>query len=209
MVNNWKKSFCLSVGLFAILFPYCVSYFGGLSSKSFFAAIAGTGGFTLGVSFGLISAIRYLNAPREWMKYRREIGIVGYLYALLYTLSALVISPDQYFDDFPSRLLAIPTLLGIGSMAVMSVMLLISNHAARVLLGFKCWKCVMRFGYVAFAALVLRAGIIEGQDWLAWFEHPNGLPPPRFVLSVFAVIVLVARVLPVFSAQKTPFPVKS
>jgi len=33
--------------LFAILFPYCVS---------FFAAIAGTGGFTFGVFFGLISA---------------------------------------------------------------------------------------------------------------------------------------------------------
>jgi len=51
MAKNWKKSFYLSAGLFAILFPYCVSYFDGLSTKSFFAAIAGTGGFTLGVSF--------------------------------------------------------------------------------------------------------------------------------------------------------------
>jgi len=143
------------------------------------------------------------------MKYRREIGIVGYLYALLYNLSVLVVFPDQYFDDFPSRLLTIPTLLGIGSMAVMSVMLSISNNAARVLLGFKGWKCLMRFGYVAFAVLVIRAGMLEGQDWLAWLEYQNGLPPLRFVLSIFAAIVVVARLLLVFSVQKAHLSVKS
>jgi len=209
MANNWKKSIYLSAVLFAVLLPYCVSYFGGFSAKSFLAAIAGTGGFTLGVSFGLISAVRYLNVPREWIKYRREIGIVGYLYALLYTLAALVIAPDQYFDDFPTRLLTLPSLLGISSMAVMSVMLLISNNAARVLMGFKRWKCVMRFGYVAYAALVVRAAMLEGTDWLAWFENPNGLPPPRLVLSVFATIVVFARVLLVFSASTVPLAVKN
>ena len=94
-------------------------------------------------------------------------------------------------------------------MAVMSVMLLISNNAARVLLGFKRCKCLIRFGYVAFAALVIRAGMLEGQDWLAWLEYQNGLPPPRFVLSIFAAIVVVARLLLVFSVQKAHLSVKS
>lgn len=66
----------------------------------------------------------------------------------------------------------------------------------------------MRFGYVAFATLVIRAGMLEGQDWLAWLEPLNGLPPPRFVLSIFAAIVLLARLMLVFSAPKVTLAVK-
>lgn len=193
MANNWKISSGISALLLTVLLPYCVIYFGELSPQSFLAAIAGTGGFTLGISFGLISAVRYFNAPGRWMRYRRELGIVGFLYALAYTIAVIAISPDLYFEAFPSRLLSAASLLGITAMVVMAVMLLISNNAARVAMGFKRWKSVMRLGYVAYGVLVLRVIMLEGADWLAWFATPDGLPSPRLVLSVFATLVLVAR----------------
>lgn len=195
VANNWKKAFYLSAVLFVVLLTYCSIYFGAVTANGVLGAIAGTGGFVIGISFGLAPAVRYLHFSARWLKYRREIGIVGYGYALAYSLALIFITPSLYLDDFPMRLLTIPSALGIFAMIVLTIMTLLSNNAARSYIGFTYWKRVMRLGYVAYAALVVRAGILEGHDWLVWLANLDGLPPPRFVLSIFASIVMLARLL--------------
>lgn len=153
----------------------------------------------LGISFGISLAVRYLNAPKKLFDYRREFGLVGYLYSLGYTLAIMSQSPHQYFGDFPMRLLTLPTMLGIIAIAILTVMFLISNRIAVTSLGFRRWKRVMRLGYAAYAALVIRAILVEGETWLAWLAEPAGLPPPRLVLSIFASVVIVAGISQHFS----------
>jgi len=55
------------------------------------------------------------------------------------------------------------------------------------------WQTVMHMGYVAYGLLILRAIDLELLVWTDWLSSPQGLPPPRLLLSLFATAVIVAR----------------
>jgi len=192
VTDQWRAALGVSTGILVVLLLYCAAWFGEMTVSVLLSAVAATGGFMLGISFGISSAVRYLHAPGTLFVYRREIGLIGYLYSLVYTFAILGRSPEQYFTDFPQKMLDLPTMLGIFAMTILTMMFLVSNRFASSRLGFDRRKRILRLGYAAYVALVVRAMVIEGDTWLAWLADPAGLPPPRFVLSIFAAVVIVA-----------------
>lgn len=191
MENQWKAALVLSGGLWLALLIYGFVYSHEMSATVIVKAIAGAGGFTIGISFGLGPAVRYFHVPQSFLKYRREIGITGYLFALIYAVLQVLMFPGLYFDAFPKQLLTTPSLLGIFAMTVLTIMTVLSNDYSVERLGYKPWKFVMRMGYVAYAALIFRAYLMEGDVWFDWLGMPHGLAPPRLVLSVFASFVVL------------------
>lgn len=172
---------------------YRAIYDNGLLEDGAIESIGSTSGFLVGISFGLGSAAHYWNWPRRFVKYRKQIGINGYLHAVTYTAILLVVSPNKYLEDFPSGLMTIPSGLGIVSLIILTIMFSVSNRRAVALLGTARWQFVMHMGYVAYAMLILRAGILEWETWTTWLIKPLTLPPPRLFLSVFAAAVITAR----------------
>ncbi len=181
----------VSTSIFLLQTIYCFAFFDGVLDKTLLAALASSAGYLLGISMGLSSAVHYLGLPNVYLKYRRHLGVTGFLYALIYSIALLAISPQSYLNEFPFRLFTAINLLGIFSMAVLAVMALLSNNFAISFLGFKCWKNIMGLGYWAYFSLVLRASLIEADVWLSWIITPTTLPPPRLLLSVFAIAVIV------------------
>jgi len=188
-----KKTLALSSGWFVIFLLYRWAYDGTLTLDGIHGAFSGTACILIGMSLGLSSTVHFLRLPRRYLTYRRVLGITGYLHALTYTIVLFLRSKEQYLADFPAYLLTVPAMLGFFSMAILTLMALSSNNAAVTLFGVRYWKKIMRLGYAAYAALVIRAAWTDGDDWFAWLASPAGLPPPRLVLSVFASICIVAR----------------
>lgn len=182
-----KVSSCI----FIMQIIYCYFYFNEVTSMTLLSAMALTGGYLLGISMGLTSAINLFGLPNKYLKYRRYFGICGFIFALSYSFFLLVTSPDNYLEDFPFKLFTLANILGVCSMVVLTIMTLLSNNYSIAFLGFKRWKNIMRLGYVAYLSLVLRAALIEGDIWIAWIQAPISLPPPRLLLSIFALIVIV------------------
>ena len=195
MRSHWKPAFITSSSIFSFLLFYCYAYFGKMDTAIALAAVAGTGGFTMGISLGIAPAVRYLGSPRRFFRYRKGFGIIGYFYSLVYTLGIVALTPEQYFANFPSLLLTVPSILGIISMTILTMMTLISNQTMVTFFGFTLWKRIMRIGYAAYGALVVRAILIEGDIWMAWLTSPDlSIPPPRLLLSIFATLVIVTGI---------------
>lgn len=191
-MKTLRRVLKISISIFLMQAIYCYSYFSGAVDEMLLVALASTGGYLLGISLGLGPAVRHFKLSGKYLRYRRWFGIAGFLVSLGYTSTLLAISPAADFNNFPLVLITVPNVLGIFSMLVLAVMTLLSNQLSRTLLGVRCWKIIMRLGYAAYFSLVLRAVLMEGEVWLFWVESPLGLPPPRLLLSVFAMFVIIS-----------------
>lgn len=192
MINPWLFTVLYASTIFGIQLLYNVAFFAAFSGAAGLGAIAATAGYLIGSSLGLGPANRYLKLPTRYLTYRKSLGIVGTLLALLFAVLQLRLQAQYYLHDFPFGLLTPPSLLGIFSLSVFAGMTLLSNRRAMSLLGGRRWKSAMRWGYAAYLGLVLRAVLIEGDDWLAWAADAAGLPPPRLLLSIFALLVVLS-----------------
>ena len=193
MKGTWKPVAYFSGLILSLAVIYTSFYLGALKPGGFLGAIAATGGVMIGLSLFMTPVSHWILSARRFVKYRKALGIIGYAYAMVYTCAELAVFPERYFDDFPSRLLSPENLLGIIALTGLTLMTLLSNGKAIRLLGFRRWKQVMRIGYPAFTLLAVRAMMLEGETWLGWITAPDGLPPPRLILSIFAMTVIATR----------------
>lgn len=195
----WKNS--LWVSFFTLLFftGYVFLLEGLLSLLSWSKVIAGTSGFLLAYSLSLSTLGYYFNFLDSKVIYRKYLGLMGYYFALLYSVMLLFVSPDRYFYGFFENFWSADFVLGLTAMAIFTVMAFISNNQALKLLGPGRWRAILRLGYLAFFLLVLRAIILEGDLWHAWIRGGEGLPPVRLVLSVVAMFVIFTHYSVYFS----------
>ena len=83
-------------------------------------------------------------------------------------------------------------------MAILTFTALISNNWGIKKLG-RNWRRLMRLGYLAYALLIARAIVIEWDLWSLWRETGKGIPPPRLLVSIFALLVILFRGLMITS----------
>ncbi len=186
----WKNSLWVSLLTFLFFFCYVLALDGNFSLASFSKMVAGTSGFLLAYSFSLSTLGYYFNFLDSKVIYRKYLGLMGYFFALGYSIMLLFVDPNRYFYGFFENFWSADFLLGLAAMAILTVMALISNNSALKLLGPKRWRSILRLGYLAFFLLVIRGIILEGDQWLAWLVSGTGLPPVRLLLSVVAIFVI-------------------
>lgn len=190
----WLVSILIAFGLYSILIIYTTSYNKSLSFLALTQAVAGTAGIMIGLSFALSGLNYFFNILKKRLAYRKYMGLVGFWSASLYSLSLLVLDPERYLFGFFFNILTPDFVLGLGAMMLLTFMAFISLDRFMLMIGRRRWRSLLRLGYLAYAMLVVRGIILEGDSWWLWLSSFQGLPPPRLVVSVFAVVVLLLRI---------------
>lgn len=190
----WAVPMAIAVGLFVIFNIYAYFWQSELSLFTLSVAIAGAAAFCIGFSFALSAMSYYFNFLDREIAYRKNLGLVGYFLALIYSVLLLFVDPDKYFYGFFENLRSADFILGLLSMGILTLMAIVSNNFVMRKIGSHAWRFILRLGYVAYFLLIVRAVIVEGEDWFLWLQRFDNLPPPRLLVSIFAASVIALRV---------------
>ncbi len=198
----WGRSLAVAAGVYLFFVLYIFFYDQEFTLKSFAKTFAGTGNFLLAGSFVLSSLGYFFDFLDSKVIYRKYLGLLGYFSALIYTVLVAYIRPEYYFFGFFEHFWSSDILLGSTAMAILTAMALISNNRAMLWIGPARWRIFLRFGYLAFFLLVLRAilnqYVLVGADtvpemWVVYLSYPDKLPPPRLLFSFVAMSVIFLR----------------
>ncbi len=194
---HWLKVSILADIIFAVMILYNLLYAQTfqINLAILSESLAATAGFLLGFSFALSGMSYFFNFLDSKLHYRKQLGLVGYYFALVYSLTLVFRFPEKYGNGLTSHILDGEVLLGFGAMAILTMMAIISHPQAVHILGATFWRILLRMGYIAFILLIIRAVMIEGEIWQVWFSTMETVPPPRLVLTVFAIAVIVLRII--------------
>lgn len=187
----WRDSFICAFLVFVVSSYYAFFASGNYTITEISMAIAATASILIGLSFALSGFCYYFDFLDKKIMYRKYLGLTGYWFAFVYCILLLILEPAKYFyqNAFNAEIV-----LGFLAMAILTFMVIISNTSAMRMLGPQNWRYGLRLGYIAYALLIVRAYIIEGDRWRLWILEPNNLPPLRLVLSVFALGVILFRI---------------
>jgi DMSO/TMAO reductase YedYZ heme-binding membrane subunit len=198
-VRFWQEVFIFSVAVSGLWGLYVFGTEGEAWSALFVAKVlAGTAGILLAGSLGMSSICYFFDFADSKIIYRKYLGLWGYLYALAYTVVIALLFPERYLVSFPQNLFNVDAGLGFLSMAIFTGMALISNSAATRLLGGQRWRNLLRFGYVAYALLVVRGIVLDAAEWQEFFTTYNSWPSVRMILTVLGLLVLTLRLTMAF-----------
>lgn len=180
--------FCLWLGILSVFLDW-------QNNESFFlgSLLAGTSGVLLAASLSLSSFAYYFNFLDKKVVYRKYLGLLGYFFALAYTLLIVFGNPVLYFFSFPYNLFE-PTIgLGFLAMVIFTLMALVSNQKAVQILGGKNWKTLLGLGYIAYAFLVIRAILLDGSTWESFLLGETNTFTVRMFLTILGTLVLIFR----------------
>ncbi len=195
ILKLWLRPFLLA--FFGLIFfgVYTYFYLGEFSLLGISIAVAGVASLCIGTSFALSGLSYYLVFFRRMLGYRRYFGLLGYFLALIYSFMLLFVNKDKYYHGFIANLGSMDFVLGLWTMAIFTVMAAISNSFFMRKLGSSLSHTILRFGYLGYFLLILRAINLEGEAWTIWFKTFNGIPPPKLLISIFASCVILLRIM--------------
>lgn len=190
----WIGPIVLALILLVFTNAYNFIYFAGFTTKSAVEATAGAAAFLIGISFSLSSMSYYFNFLDNKLAYRKEIGLIGYFLAVLYSVLLAVTNQDKYITNFSSNLFSWDFILGLTAMTILTSMAIVSINKIMIKVTPAVARKVLRFGYVAYFLLIVRAVILEHETWLNWFANMNSVPPARFLVTTFATFIIILRI---------------
>ncbi|MAH03631.1 hypothetical protein CMI39_02480 [Candidatus Pacearchaeota archaeon] len=166
-------------------------------------AVAISAVFLIGISFLLGSLAKFFTFFKEKVKYRKEIGLLGFFFALIHIVIVYFFLQDKFprtwFIENP-----IAVVFGILSLITLVIVAFISNNYLMKKLSYKKWIFIQRLAYLAFilAALhILFLGKIPG--WINWVKTLEPLFPPGTLVTIsFIIIVLLIRISVIFLDKK-------
>lgn len=192
-LKMWRDSVIIAGIIFVIFMWYVYLLRRSLTLALVNDAIAATASIMIGLSFALSGFCYYFDFLDRKIAYRKYLGLVGFWLAFLYVLILAILNPQKYFYGLFTHFWSADIILGFAALGIFSFMAIISTHWSMRRLGVMYWRRGLRLGYLAYALLIIRAVIIEGDTWYVWFVYSYGLPPLRLVGSVFAAAVLFLR----------------
>jgi len=161
----------------------------GTMANSF--AIAAT--FVIGMCFllGPLSRMRRSFMPK--LRYRKPLGLWGYLFACIHVAVVLA----THFDTItvPENLYSI--ISGIAAFAIFTLMAATSTGKAIAKMGYHKWKKLQRTGYIAFFLVLVHFTVIEQG---AFISRTHGQ-----LLFGFTLLVLLIRILMILAGKKEAY----
>ncbi len=184
-------TFALPIALFFMAYVYL--YDGSLTTLlSWSRVTAGTAAILLGLSLGMGSYAYYSGTPVH-NDLKKQLGHQAFLLSFVYSCMLCVLFPARYWYGLWDNLFTADVALGLIAMCILGAMTFITERPAVTYVGESFAYKFLTMGYIAYALLVMRAVFIEWEIWTAWATHLHSLPPPRIVLSLFAVTILCMR----------------
>jgi hypothetical protein len=165
--------------------------------------IAVVGMILLAFTFLIGPIYRYFDAFDYLLEYRKEIGIVGGVFALFHPVMAYFFLPLT-FPQSKIPLTSVTYGAGLAGSLVVIFLIFISYENAKILLGPSRWWLLHRFGLrlvILFA--LIHFFCIEWSTWVQWLTQSAGkpsaellypwMPEPTIFAGLFIVWVVIIR----------------
>ena len=201
----WKDVFVITLLIYIVfcLFVYFID--GAISGTLFSKALAGTSAILFAASFSLSGFCYSWDSLDKKIGYRKYLGLMGFWTALAYSISLMLVDSQRYFYGFLDNALSADFILGIISMAIFTFMALISQDSIMKKMGPHNWRRALRLGYLAWLLLAIRAYVIEKELWAEYINTFDGFPPPRLLLTLLVIAVIIFRLSIVLAKCKKPW----
>lgn len=194
-------TFIVSLAIFAIFLFQFPSY----SRFTIFfinKALAQTAVVLVGLSFLLGPLAKIFHFMSHFVHYRKYFGLLGFLVIVLHIDTSLM----QIYDRFPLSWYQ-DHLLGIGAAVlatlILSVLAITSHQKLIHALGGHRWKAVQRTGYIAITLILIHIFAASGSRWQQWRAGETDMPT-SFLVFVFGIVVIVARLLALLIDRQKP-----
>tara|TARA_B100000745_G_scaffold300200_1_gene253213 strand:+ start:1788 stop:2393 length:606 start_codon:yes stop_codon:yes gene_type:complete len=180
----------VALSIFYVQFGY--SSISLLSAASFISASVASLLFATALSLGSINY--FIGWPNLRHGYQKQIGIMGFWWAVIYTITLPILYPETYWYGLSDNIFTADVILGSIALIVFGAMVLINSRLVAPYFQLQTIFFVLGLGFIAYALLVVRAILLEFNVWLLWLNTFNGFPPGKFTLSLIAITVLLLRV---------------
>ncbi len=156
-------------------------------------ALAASASFMFALSLSASSFSYYIGWPNMKDGYQKQIGVMAYWLALIYSLTLPYLYPELYWYGLKDNILTPDVILGTTAMIIFTAMTAINSKFLSPYVTWDTIKFVLSLGFIAYAMLIMRAVFIEWPLYEEWFRTLDGFPPGRLVLSVVGMGVLFLR----------------
>ena len=201
----WSHSLIIAFFVYLLIFLLSASIDKEFSFLQISKALAGTSALMFAASFSLSGFCYYWDFLDTKIGYRKYLGLVAYWLALAYSISILIINPDKYLFNIINNLFTADVFFGLLAMIIFSFVAFISQDKIMIRMGPKKWRYSLRLGYLAWILLAIRAWFLEKEIWSEYFQALEGFPPPRLLLSLLVIAVIIFRVSIDISKKCKPF----
>ncbi|MEN9407524.1 MAG: hypothetical protein RLZZ455_740 [Candidatus Parcubacteria bacterium] len=191
----WIWSLFISLLVSSLFFLYSL-WLGVTPSWRMFNTVAANTGITVIILSLAIGTISYFfPSVARFIKYRKEIGIIGFFVVLLHIFVTLFYLQEKF--PFPASYLHGKSLLSFSaalvSTLILTMMALISNSLAIKFFG-KWWRRLLRIGYIAVLFALLHMSLRETRSWGAYIQNFMAPPPLSILILWFGVWVILLRI---------------
>ncbi|MBI2045417.1 ferric reductase-like transmembrane domain-containing protein [Candidatus Pacearchaeota archaeon] len=154
--------------------------------------------FLIGISFLIGPLAKFFDYFKNKIRYRKEIGVMGFLFALVHAIISLFFLGD----NFPKEWFIenqISVIFGVASLAILMLVTCVSNNFSIVKLGYKKWIFIQRLAYLALILAAVHFIILKFSGWKEWINTLNPVYPPGTLIAIiFIIIVLLIRMIVLF-----------
>lgn len=158
--------------------------------------------FLIGISFLIGPLAKFFDYFKNKIRYRKEIGVMGFLFALVH----IIISIFFLKDKFPNEWLIEnqPSIIfGVISLVILIIVTSVSNNFSIIKLGYKKWIFLQRLAYLAFIFAAIHFIILRFSWWKEWLKTLDPLYPPGTLIAIiFVIIILLIRIIVLFIDKK-------
>lgn len=200
LISRYIKSFAFSLFIFALLSTYIYIRRGYYTFYIANKVVAGESLILLGIVLLIGPITRLYDAFDHFIIYRKELGIVAFLYAFLHGVLSLFFLPEYFPLSYYSHHLKtfIP---GLTALIVLAVLFILSFEFIIEKMDKKLWWHVQNWGVRIGGLLVLLHIIpMKYSGWMSWYTKGGGpellrfyMPPLGLLVTSFGVLVIAAR----------------
>ncbi len=194
----WKNTIIFSIILTGVVWTYSYLYRGTFNVGMANRGLGDVAIILIGLSFILSSICYFWNFADRYIIYRKQLGVVGFVYAIIHTL-VIVLYLDPIITDFATYLEQtnfISYSLALSALFIYGGMVIISTNAMIHKIGGKLWRELLRVGYIAFVFSIVHYVLLSYPFWIRWFtERGTFLPPFGLLVSLFSILVILMRII--------------
>lgn len=173
----WQYGFAFTVALFlfdvlSIYLFFRRGYYDLYIANKIFAGVSAV---LLGVIMLIGSGSRLFSFPDRYIQYRKELGIIAFILALIHGIVSFFFLPSKFPQSGFVDTLNVPFIFGLAAIIVLMGIFLISNDWAINALSRKKWWKLQYWGIrLGFTFVILHVFIMKWNGWLTWYRAGGG-----------------------------------
>jgi DMSO/TMAO reductase YedYZ heme-binding membrane subunit len=192
----WFRTFVFSVFVFTFGSLYLFSRRGNFDLYIANKVFATTALVLIGLSMALSGLCFFWDFVDTKIIYRKHLGLVGLLYAILHVIVTTTLLPHKF--AFPEWIyIHKPSFIfGTIALAIFLIMAIMSRRHIINQLGGKTWRALLSYGgYTAFILVMAHFALLKYNGWIGWFRTREPFLPPLSLLEIiFATAVIILRI---------------